>query len=56
VPQGIGPEFKPQYHKKRKKLKGNNYILLIFLNNFIYIVGKLFEVSGLILSSLKRVP
>jgi hypothetical protein len=21
VAQGIGPEFKPQYHKKKKKLK-----------------------------------
>jgi hypothetical protein len=24
VGQGVGPEFKPQYHKKRKKKKKND--------------------------------
>jgi hypothetical protein len=27
VVQGVGPEFKPQYHKKRKKIKIANFFV-----------------------------
>jgi hypothetical protein len=29
VAQGMGPEFKPQYHKKKKKKSGSKFMFLI---------------------------
>jgi hypothetical protein len=33
VAQGVGPEFKPQYCQKKKKLMGSNVNLIIMIVN-----------------------
>jgi hypothetical protein len=41
VAQGAGPEFKPQYHKKKKKEQGNSTDNVIKNKNNAMYVGKI---------------
>jgi hypothetical protein len=35
VVQGVGPEFKPQYHKKKKKKTGSKPGMIVMLLNIV---------------------